>query len=573
MILILLTWIYIALMTVPVGWALQRWTASMFTGQLAGEPGLLDSVMIGMAALSVYLGAFSLFFPIQASAHGIWWLVVAITGWSVHDELRHALKRSERRAHLFCNVGYTGIFLCMAVVLAYAVQQPQVYDSALYHVQSIRWITEYPAIPGLGHMHGRLAFNSHFFLLSAFFDSSWLGVPNGFALNSAIVLLLLWRIIGELSRSLALEASDDMVFYLALLTFSLFFLVKYVHSPTPDVFVASLVLWILVWLTRWKHAIKRERPGFNLETFKRKQQLRAAHSGYFITPVSLIFLAVTAKLSAAFAAFLIPLFLPFQWRNYLKIAAIGSVILLPFLIRNYVLSGWLVYPFPGIDLFSPDWKIPMEQVVAEKNFIECWSRAFAYDLSRTQAMTLLDWLPGWWARQELLWKVVLLLNAVSGPLALYYYRRLEPTFGQHKSWWIGAMLMNVAFWWVTAPDPRFAGGFLIGNAALTLQLVTYFNLTIYTVERFTKFAILGFVLLSVGLIGMKLRKISLHELWQPAPMAKVAARQYHHRAIPTWVPEVGERCFDCPIPCAPDLNERIKLRGKTIKEGFRIISD
>ena len=36
----------------------------------------------------------------------------------------------------------------------------------------------------------------------------------------------------------------------------------------------------------------------------------------------------------------------------------GCVVIAPFLIRNYYLSGYLIYPFPAIDLFDVPWKIP-----------------------------------------------------------------------------------------------------------------------------------------------------------------------------------------------------------------------
>ena len=61
-------------------------------------------------------------------------------------------------------------------------------DSWLYHFQSIRWINEYPVIPGLGNLHGRLAFNqSHFGLLALFnFFPFW---NKGYAAGGLLLLV------------------------------------------------------------------------------------------------------------------------------------------------------------------------------------------------------------------------------------------------------------------------------------------------------------------------------------------------------------------------------------------------
>ena len=36
----------------------------------------------------------------------------------------------------------------------------------------------------------------------------------------------------------------------------------------------------------------------------------------------------------------------------------GAFAIVPFFVRNVILSGWLVYPFTAVDLFDVDFKIP-----------------------------------------------------------------------------------------------------------------------------------------------------------------------------------------------------------------------
>src|SRR5689334_5571318 len=59
----------------------------------------------------------------------------------------------------------------MAIVIAVAafwiasrsMLPPQAYDTGLYYLNTIRWIHSFPIVPGLGNLHGRLAFNQSYF--------------------------------------------------------------------------------------------------------------------------------------------------------------------------------------------------------------------------------------------------------------------------------------------------------------------------------------------------------------------------------------------------------------------------
>jgi hypothetical protein len=54
-------------------------------------------------------------------------------------------------------------FTLAAWIASRSMLSPEFYDSGLYHFNAIRWINSYPIIPGLGNVHGRLAFNQSFF--------------------------------------------------------------------------------------------------------------------------------------------------------------------------------------------------------------------------------------------------------------------------------------------------------------------------------------------------------------------------------------------------------------------------
>src|SRR5262249_29613766 len=79
-----------------------------------------------------------------------------------------------------------------------ALAAPYVGDSYLYHFSSVRWATEYRLPPGLGNLHGRLAFNQSYFLFVSFLNllpRRWQGH------NFANSLLLVFALITTLERA------------------------------------------------------------------------------------------------------------------------------------------------------------------------------------------------------------------------------------------------------------------------------------------------------------------------------------------------------------------------------------
>jgi len=81
--------------------------------------------------------------------------------------------------------------------------------------------------------------------------------------------------------------------------------------------------------------------------------------------------------------------------------AIGFFIILPYFIRNYLISGWLIYPFTKIDLFNPDWKISAAAAQGDADEIKIWGRGMG-NISGNPDEPFKVWFPNWW-------------NYISGP--------------------------------------------------------------------------------------------------------------------------------------------------------------
>jgi hypothetical protein len=73
---------------------------------------------------------------------------------------RFPLQRSVSRLTVISAIVALGVVVW---IVSRAMVAPENFDSGLYHLNAIRWISTYPIVLGLGNLHGRLAFNQSFF--------------------------------------------------------------------------------------------------------------------------------------------------------------------------------------------------------------------------------------------------------------------------------------------------------------------------------------------------------------------------------------------------------------------------
>ena len=130
--------------------------------------------------------------------------------------------------------------------------------------------------------------------------------------------------------------------------------------------------------------------------------------------------AVTVKLSAAVCIILaiypdVLLIKNKQWGKILCNVSLGLIIVVPWLARNVIISGYLLYPYPQIDLFNVDWKMPASVCVFDAREIMVWGRELRgvnlYELH------VWEWFPVWFDKLP---KVFIVSGLVSGFILIIY---------------------------------------------------------------------------------------------------------------------------------------------------------
>lgn len=528
-------------------------------------------VMCGLAGAAVYAQFFSIFAPVGLAANLLLIAICLIIAFLCRKRLREDWKRlrmnrREEGKAFGKKVFMKRIFLVLFLLLyAYGASRGILhYDTALYHAQSIRWIEEYGIVKGLGNLHCRLAYNSASFALSALYSMAFLGGQSyhcaaGFlALVTAFVCLKL----GAAFKRKKLRPSDfarmACIYYLLMIYDEMI-------SPASDYFMVLTAFYLII---RW------------MELMEEKEK---AVFPYAMLCVLGVFL-MTVKLSAALIILLVcgpaaVLLREKRWKEIGVYIGLGMLTAAPFLIRNVLLSGWLVYPFTGIDLFRVDWKIPKGIAAYDAKEIQVWGRGYS-DVTKFD-MPVWEWLPAWFRGLGGMDKLLVLAAMLSVAvfvlrLMLWLVRREREKAG--KLFLEGVISLCFLFWLFSSPLIRYGcvyvylttavvwgdiGTEVFGNVHWNERRVGQYA------ERACMFLILLFLVYKAAAFGKEIVTSYVNDYWLcQKDYDNYETKRYGIDGVVFYCPVEGDQVGYDSFPSSP-AEARIHLRGGGIEDGFR----
>lgn len=380
--------------------------------------------------------------------HCLFLLAVILTACREKDEIKILLARYREEITPWELFFYAGFIL----LLAFCTSRGEFHtDTNIYHAQMIRLYEEYGLLRGMGNLQQHFGYNSSYLAFASFFSMKWLTgqslhTTTGF-LEAAFCIYAFHglRHFHQHRQHVADFMKVGILFYtLTILDRSM--------SPATDY---GAMLFSLFLITAW------------CDNIEEQKDLRR----YCLLSVLSVFI-ITLKLSAGFLFIvaLYPLWFLWhdkKWREIVCCIAGGFVILLPFLIRNYLISGWLVYPFSEIDFFSVQWKVPLEYLLRDADQIKVWARCL-YDVDKVE-WTIGQWFPVWWAHQrrdEKLLICAVILSTLLLFLGLLWKKYKKEQVEMAFVVLFAAIAANLAMWFLTAPFIRYGLAFLLAVCML-----------------------------------------------------------------------------------------------------------
>jgi len=451
------------------------------------------------------------------------------------------------------------LFLMFLTVLENATHYSANPDTGLYHAQTIRWFETYRIVPGLGNLQERYAFNSAWLVLNAAFSLAFLGLRSFHLVNGVLFLVAILYFAEGLHIFDQKKITYSSLLKILFLPLSFYLLGSDISSVGNDMPIA-LITWVI--LVLW------------IEKLESLSLARSKNAVIFLLSV----FAITVKLSSLpLLCFVLLIVLEYllkkDWRQVVILGILGAVILLPWLIRSVILSGYLVFPLAQIDLFSMDWKMSPQRMANTAFDIVDFAR-FRKTWTPT-GMAIWQWAPEWFRRETLNRRLIYIFVLLSPLVILAGRNKLAFQFSPKYRLTYGIMLAGSLFWFLSAPDIRFGYGFLIGTCLLALA-----PLMVSAIHRFDKglnsIPVLMLLLLIIFQSYTLWQSIEPHALLQrwllPADYRHSNVELCGIKGATIFCRSEGNQCYYEAFPCIP-FPRPVEMRGSSFQDGFRFIQD
>jgi len=554
----LLAWIYISFLSWMWGILFLQFIKKTTRNELQ-LPHFSIICITGLSAITVIAAILSLFIPL-----GGWWvqflfIIPCLVLFFKKDSPAFfaALKKELEYLHFFSIILLSACLLLILVMSSWTIIHP---DTLGYHAQTIQWIEKYKAVPGLAHLHVRFGYQWLWFVDSALFGFSFTGKEGITFLNSTVLFWFFIFLINRINYNFLKDGKRLYgLLWTALLVISMWSYTQVrltATSASPD-FIAALFTLVTIYLLLEKDRNHPDASTWLLVSF-------------------LALVAVTIKLSVApiLLVAVVPALLGLVKRKIklsFTILFISIVTLFPFIARNIITSGYIVFPLTFIDVTNVDWKNDLTLTLNEKNYVTAYAKkpgVITSEISAVNKMDLAEWLPTWWQNRSTADKIIMILLVLSFISAILSIKKILLS-GFIPILVLITLLTGIIFWFVNAPDPRFGFGSILGFIGVVSYLV------LKEKEIFTgKNLLIAILVLVTGSIlaytGYRfVNFFNKDQLLTPLGIEKSAFQASDCEGIRINTPIDGKDFGVTPVPCT-DLNcEKFSPRGNEIKDGFK----
>lgn len=573
---VLLTWLLLFLLFSGLGLAVL---------QVLGKPLVsgwvwLDSFWLGWALSLCIMQFWHFAFPVN----DVLALLFAVVAALLLIVRRHCI--ADLVGRLLRNWMFLLPFVISALWMSNrALGMPIAYDTGFRDMQAVSWIDSFPIIPGLGNLFSSLAFNHSVYLYDALLDTSiWSGRSVYIATGLLLTVYLAYAL-GAASQLLRSQVAEDArwssVFAAATIPFILFQTVRwggithFLTDTVVDLIGFLTLIYLLDFLQYW-------RPGSGSRDYLVYRLAIIILTGFTVKQSFIVYGIATAALALA------------VWlrrggmrtgarriqRTFVLIFVVGLMLLLPWMARGVVTSGYVAYP-QSIGRFNVDWAIPADQVEARQRTLATNTRLRGGDPA--DVLSSWEWLGPWlreFAGNIFPTSMPTIVSVIA--LALYFYgtRKYRPERQTRSlSWWaLLPLMVMLAFWFVTVPEDKYVRYVLWSFAALSMTMALLAWRWIDWRRRVL--AVIAVIL--IGLAYVVFLIVRHEEILVPAgpydgfhaPFLPEYERYETERGLIVHVPIGMNQCWAIPLPCTPYPDSAVSARVPgDLRHGFHIATN
>ena len=538
---------------------------------------ILDSFWLGWALALGALQIWHFVFPVGDEVLLIFCIVAAILlfrqrqdGWAVVKKLRR-------------NRPFLLVFALLSLWMSNrALGMPIAFDTGFRDIQAVTWIDTYPIVPGLGNLFSSLAFNHSVYLFDALLDAATWSRRSFYIARGLLLMVYLAYALGSALHFLGSRDEREVRWsaICATLTvpFILFYTVRlggitnFLTDTVVDLLGLLTLMYLLDFLQYWK-------PNGDSKNYLIFRLAIIILTGFTVKQSFIVYGLATAVL--VFVVWMrrggIRTGKKNTARTILPIAILALALLVPWMARGVVTSGYLAFP-QLFGRFEVDWVLPVEQIEGRQRTLAAMTRQM--DGDRGAVLASWDWLGPWlqdYARNVFPTLLPTLISVVS--LILYFLgHHMQEIRGQASNsvkWAVFPMMVMVVFWFFTVPDDKYVRYIFWGFAALSVTAaVMAWGGIPWRLRVLGVYAVFGLCMAYVAYLILRTETLfvpqgsndGFHAHYLPVHVEFVT-----DSGLTINVPRGINQCWHIPIPCTPypqsGLTERVK--GE-IGHGFRL---
>lgn len=560
MIMVLINWLYIAITSLLAGFAVLSLYCLIFGTKINS---VKPCIWAGLVVNTVFAQVWSLFGGVGLAANMVLSLICLIVFVLKRKDILELLYDArEKTAEV---KAMPVIYAALIILFSYGTSRGYIhFDTSLYHAQSIRWIEEYGVVKGLASLQVRFGYNSSAFALTALYSFKDILGQSLHTTSGFFALLGIFHV-SDVYRSFVEKKVRFSDFIRLGLLFYLGLIFREMTSPASDYYAQILIFSILI---MWLDALDEE-----------KENEKAGAYPFAMISILLVY-AATVKFSIALLVLLAikPAAMMIKEKQIKQTLASllgGIAVLVPFFIRNYLISGWLIYPSTIIDIFNPDWKIPKGMAQYDAKEIGAYGKGIN-DVTNMD-MPFAEWFPSWFSSMSVTEKGWVCLSAIAiiGGLIYFIWKLCRKSIDKDRLLVWAVVTVGCLFWFFSAPLVRYGYGYLTCLPLLFDGLLC-FELTERTGDRKSLYIAYFLVFCLFGVYRIKTMSYDiLTTIKEPyytvqKDYSEWPATEYDLDGQTIYIPTENGMIGYSHFPSSLLIID-VELRGTDLKDGFRFV--
>jgi hypothetical protein len=443
------------------------------------------------------------------------------------------------------------LFLIIALIISYVSNLPVTwFDTHLYHLNAVRWLSDYGSVKGLANIHNRLGINNVTFILAALMDNGIFNSSSSHILNSSLFFIFLSQLIFFLFKKSKNNLINLFAFF-SILIMSMY--MSQINSLSTDL---SLSIFVLLSVF---YTLKLEKEDLMLAL---PLYVLAATSKYsFFPALLLLFLFVLLQLKFKVLS-----------RKNLYILLSVFIFFLGFALRNLVLSGWPFFPLPILGI-NFKWRVPVEQLIVFNDTVKAWARLPGPLYRSSLNVGFWGWFINWFSNNKpnlyypftIIFLVFVYIFSRDrfdkSSSARHYIKKID--------FLIFINLVSLFYTFVAAPDFRFMGIYVYVVVSLILSpfLTDFFKYV-----RFRNIIVLLFMFSIskniLNVVTLKKEPELFNVQKEDSLTVEPVTISYSDQSFYVWKPLSQECCGNSQLPCTPYISGFKMFQPGNASAGF-----